>query len=489
MKRLVLLVSLLSLCSPARADYLGSWKINDYVTFTAQTSSSTGAQTDADAVPTYDIYEDETGTPLVDSQNMAKLDDAGTTGFYSEQVQLTAATGFEKGKSYTVRIAATVGGVTGATTHNFQIEAEVDANTVTPTVSADVVSISGSSTAADNAEIVFATDFATNYSSALDRWNVNVATYADHQAPYIRAGTVDGNVSNGVTVTLVGMHNVDDFVGQEIVFYRTEDDAQSVPRSVISQEGDTVTLDAAVTLADLDTWVVYPGKHSIPNRDVTVADKTGFSLANNSITDDTFTAANPIADIADIDSKLNANFVQFVSSNNDDDTISTMRTLIEAAEDYAETAADQATVSANGIVAVDTKLGTPAGASFSADIAALPTAAENATTIWANGTRSLTDKADFELSSAGVTAVASAVADTWDGATVELTSEATNEIRDAVWEATSSSYGAGTLGAEVSQLDAQGIADALKETPAGGDPEADSVMDYMGRILRAAQTQ
>ena len=41
--------------------YLGSWKIDDYLTFPANThNQSTGAATDNDtAPPTYRIYEDE----------------------------------------------------------------------------------------------------------------------------------------------------------------------------------------------------------------------------------------------------------------------------------------------------------------------------------------------------------------------------------------------------------------------------------------------
>jgi len=128
--------------------YLGSWKIDDYLTFAVNTHDpSTGAQTDADAAPAYRIYEDETDTPIL-TGTMALLDDANTTGFYSERVQLTAANGLEKGKCYTVRIAAAVGGVTGAVVHTFQIEAEVDAETVSATgVDADVKKWSGTSVA------------------------------------------------------------------------------------------------------------------------------------------------------------------------------------------------------------------------------------------------------------------------------------------------------------------------------------------------------
>ncbi len=110
--------------------YLGSWKIDDYVTFACNTHDpDTGVATDADSVPAYRIYEDETGTAIL-TGTMAKLDDANTTGFYSERIQLTAASGFEKGKCYTVYISATVDSDTGTMHHTLQIEAEVDANTV-----------------------------------------------------------------------------------------------------------------------------------------------------------------------------------------------------------------------------------------------------------------------------------------------------------------------------------------------------------------------
>lgn len=114
--------------------YIGSWKIDDLVTFTCSTHDvATGAATDADAVPAYRVYEDETGTAIL-TGNMAKLDDANTTGFYSEQITLSAANGFEKGKSYNILITATVDSVAGATERFLQVEAEVDANVVSGTV-------------------------------------------------------------------------------------------------------------------------------------------------------------------------------------------------------------------------------------------------------------------------------------------------------------------------------------------------------------------
>ncbi len=109
--------------------YLGSWKIDDALTFYCNThTASTGAETDGDAAPTYRIYENETATPIL-TGTMALLDGDNTVGFYSEQITLSAANGFEKGKCYCIRISATVATIAGAWVDTFQIEAEVDANT------------------------------------------------------------------------------------------------------------------------------------------------------------------------------------------------------------------------------------------------------------------------------------------------------------------------------------------------------------------------
>jgi len=139
-------------------NYGGSWKIDDLLTFTVNTHTpSTGARTAADSPPAYRVYEDETATPLL-TGSMATLDSGNTTGFYSEQITLSAANGFEKGKSYSIHISAAVGGVTGVTVVNFQIEAEVDANAISDTstvISANMVQISGDATAADELEAYF----------------------------------------------------------------------------------------------------------------------------------------------------------------------------------------------------------------------------------------------------------------------------------------------------------------------------------------------
>ena len=107
--------------------WLGAWDIDEYLTFPINTHdpSNNGAATDADAVPTYRIYEDETGTSIINGSS-AKLDDDNTTGFYTERIQLTSANGFEAGKCYTIYIQATVDSIVGTMAHTFKIRSKVD---------------------------------------------------------------------------------------------------------------------------------------------------------------------------------------------------------------------------------------------------------------------------------------------------------------------------------------------------------------------------
>ena len=78
--------------------YLGSYALDDVCTFYANTHTpSTGAAVDADTPPAYRVYEEVTGTPIV-TGTMALLDAANTAGFYSGQVTLSAANGFEVGQ-------------------------------------------------------------------------------------------------------------------------------------------------------------------------------------------------------------------------------------------------------------------------------------------------------------------------------------------------------------------------------------------------------
>jgi hypothetical protein len=57
---------------------------------------------------------------------MSAFDSANAVGQYVAQITLSAANGFEIGKTYTIRVAATVSGVTGACVRTFQVGAKVN---------------------------------------------------------------------------------------------------------------------------------------------------------------------------------------------------------------------------------------------------------------------------------------------------------------------------------------------------------------------------
>lgn len=147
--------------------YLGTWPIDALLTFVCNTQVfSTGVATDADSVPTYRVYEDETGTPIL-TGSMALLDSANTAGFYSEQITLSAANGFETGKAYSIYIAATVSSVAGATHRTFQVQ-PVPLAPVTPGRLLDV-------TAANKVNGVVLVDTVTTYTGNTPQTGDNFA--------------------------------------------------------------------------------------------------------------------------------------------------------------------------------------------------------------------------------------------------------------------------------------------------------------------------
>ena len=104
--------------------FLGTYKLDsDSVVFYAQTSTpATGAETDADAVPSYRIYEEDTDAAIL-TGNMALLDDANTVGWYAKKIAITTAAGFEAGKSYAIRKRALMAAVPGAEFDTFRVDA------------------------------------------------------------------------------------------------------------------------------------------------------------------------------------------------------------------------------------------------------------------------------------------------------------------------------------------------------------------------------
>lgn len=112
--------------------YLGSWKIDDYLTIPITTHRFSSGAAYAATTISYRIYEDNTNTEIVADTGMSNFD--AETGMYLGRLALAAATGFEKGKCYTVLTKATVDGVEAIHVDTLQIEAEVDTNTVSATI-------------------------------------------------------------------------------------------------------------------------------------------------------------------------------------------------------------------------------------------------------------------------------------------------------------------------------------------------------------------
>jgi hypothetical protein len=103
--------------------FLGSWDIDDVLRIHVQTSSvTTGAAVDADSVPTWRVYEDDTATPVT-TGSFTTLN--AQTGFYVAAITLAAAIGYEVGKQYAIRTQVTVASIIGADVHSFQIQSEV----------------------------------------------------------------------------------------------------------------------------------------------------------------------------------------------------------------------------------------------------------------------------------------------------------------------------------------------------------------------------
>lgn len=95
---------------------LGTYFIGDRVLFTVNTHNNKGNVADAISVPFYNVYKEETQNAVF-SGTMAKLDDAGTTGFYSEIIGLTGS--LTSPGIYSIYVQANVSNVIGSTSYKF----------------------------------------------------------------------------------------------------------------------------------------------------------------------------------------------------------------------------------------------------------------------------------------------------------------------------------------------------------------------------------
>jgi len=227
-KNLFLLIILCLIPCIASAGYYGSWKINDYLTFAVNThNSGTGEATDADSVPSYRVYENEIATPIM-TGTMTFLDTVNTIGFYSERIDLSAANGFEKGKSYTIYIVGLVNSVTGTTSHNFQIEAETDSNVVSDKTgyslaSSQTFNVTGNRTGSVSGSVASVTgavgSVTGSVASVSGNVNGSVASVSGSVASVTGAvGSVTGNVGGNLvgTVGALSAAAINDIFGEEV---------------------------------------------------------------------------------------------------------------------------------------------------------------------------------------------------------------------------------------------------------------------------------
>jgi len=151
------------------------------LTFTLQAYNASGQPVDCDSLPTYRIYEDETGTPIL-TGTMSKLDDDNTTGFYSETIEVTSANGFELFESYTIRYSATINGVAVSHVDSFNVvtsSAAVTATTGALTTLANYKAYTGITSSDDDSLITALIARATSAIQAYCDRNLISDTYRD----------------------------------------------------------------------------------------------------------------------------------------------------------------------------------------------------------------------------------------------------------------------------------------------------------------------
>ncbi len=120
MKTLKILIIFTLFASSGFCADLGDYSLDGSVTFSATIHESTsGLATDADAGPSYRIYE-ATGTTVFATGTMALLDAANTTGLYKATVVLSTTNGFSVNGDYLLYIEAVVKSVTGTISHRFR---------------------------------------------------------------------------------------------------------------------------------------------------------------------------------------------------------------------------------------------------------------------------------------------------------------------------------------------------------------------------------
>jgi len=223
------------------------------------------------------------------------LSDNSDAGFYAA------------GSRYQVRIeGATVDGATinawiGAFSIGCVLRPTTDGRTLdvnaTGEAGADVIMISGSSTAADNAEIVFDTDFETNYNATRNAWVTNAQDFVGTTAadPF-NGQVVSASVTAGVSLGNGAITNASLAGNMEIVFetdfatnYDTDNNKWQTEADVTKWKGS-----APADLTDTDK--VQVSVQHMANSIIAAANIASDAIAAAKIANGAITAAKLGAD-------------------------------------------------------------------------------------------------------------------------------------------------------------------------------------------------
>ncbi len=225
------------------------------LTFTTQAENQSGTPVDTDSLPTYKVYEDETGTEIA-SGTMAKLDDANTLGFYSEQLDTTSANGYEHLKTYNIRVTTAIAGTSVIAVFPFIClgDGDVTVNTGDQlTTTARFKSYAGITGSDDDTLIGLLVSRATNAIQVHCNRDFVVTTYREF---YDGDGQNELNLSNFpiISVSMLGVGRQDAFSIQNSSSdaYNAQVSISSTGMQLQVQGGDNED-DTTLTLADYAT--------------------------------------------------------------------------------------------------------------------------------------------------------------------------------------------------------------------------------------------
>lgn len=276
--------------------FLGIYDIDDYVSIPAATHRFSSGAAYAPTSITYSIYEEGETTGRDENVDMTPASPHDSiTGVYIARRQLTAAAGFERGKTYLVVVKATVDSVAANELHLFQIK-----YTQTGDSFARLGAPAGASHAAD---LVVIDNFVDDLESRLTAAR---AGYLDNLSA--GAAALEATAQSILTdtgTTLDGkLNTIDDFLDSEVASILAAVDtevAALVTELAKVPKSDGVVSWNATALGAIKTALEAAGSSLASILDdtgtagvvVAAASKTGYALGTGGVPADGF-AANAI---------------------------------------------------------------------------------------------------------------------------------------------------------------------------------------------------